>query len=149
MARWQLRCLAALALLVLAGAPARANEQQIRDTLARWTEDFNARRVERICGLFASELRYDYRGFPERGYREMCELLNRSLTDPQRRFSYAFDIKDILVSGDLAAVRLVWTLTVTAPGSPATSAQEYGLDVFRRQADGSWKIIRYLGYEAQ
>jgi ketosteroid isomerase-like protein len=26
--------------------------------------------------------------------------------------------------------------------------QEYGIDLFRRQADGSWKIIRYLAYEA-
>ena len=145
-----LRYLAAGALLTLAclaPAPAAASEAAIRDTLTRWTDDFNARRADRICDLFATELRYDFRGFPERGYRELCDLLQRSLSDPERRFSYALDIKDIIVSGDLATVRLVWTLTVNTSGA-MTRTQEYGLDLFRRQADGSWKIVRYLGYEA-
>jgi ketosteroid isomerase-like protein len=26
--------------------------------------------------------------------------------------------------------------------------KEPGLDVFRRQPDGSWKIVRYIAYEA-
>jgi steroid delta-isomerase len=145
------RRLASLALLaiVLASGTAAASENAIRDTLTRWTEDFNARRADRICDLFAAELRYDYRGFPERGHREICDLLQRSLSDPQRRFSYALDIKDIFVSGDLAAVRLVWTLTAgPRDATAAMRTQEYGIDLFRRQADGSWKIIRYLAYEA-
>ena len=143
----RLAACALLALACFAPAPAAASEAAIRDTLTRWTDDFNARRADRICDLFATELRYDYRGFPERGYRELCDLLHRSLSDPQRRFSYALDIKDIIVSGDFAAVRLVWTLTVNTSAA-TTRTQEYGLDLFRRQADGSWKIVRYLGYEA-
>ena len=46
-------------------------------------------------------------------------------------------------------VRLTWTLTVKAkePPSEVTSI-EPGMDIFRRQADGSWKIFRYIAYEA-
>ena len=43
-------------------------------------------------------------------------------------------------------MRLVWTLTVKQDGSETTSL-EPGMDVFRRQADGTWKIIRYIAYE--
>jgi hypothetical protein len=29
-----------------------------------------------------------------------------------------------------------------------TTSVEPGIDVFRRQSDGSWKISRYIGYES-
>jgi steroid delta-isomerase len=52
-------------------------------------------------------------------------------------------------SGDLAVVRLVWTLeTEREYGVGKKTIQEPGIDVFRRQADGSWKISRYLAYPA-
>jgi ketosteroid isomerase-like protein len=140
-------------LLVAASTPASAqtaaeSEAAIRTALAAWTRDFNARDASRICDLFARDLRYDYRGFPERDYDTLCGLLRRSLTDETRRFTYALDIKEVIVSGELAIVRLVWTLTVTTPGATAAESKEPGLDVFRRQADGSWKIVRYIAYEA-
>ncbi len=113
-----------------------------------WTADFNARKSAAICDLFALDLRYDYRGQPERGYQDVCDLLQRSLSDPTRRYSYYPEIKEIIVSGDLAVVRLSWTLTVTGAGhTEATISKEPGLDIFRRDANGRWKIIRYLAYE--
>jgi ketosteroid isomerase-like protein len=138
--------------LLLLAAPAlgaeSADEAAIRAALTAWTADFNAGRAAHICDLFSPDLRYAYRGFPERGYREICDLLHRSLARRDRRFTYALDIKEILVSGDLGIVRLVWTLGVSDPATGTTAlSREPGLDVFRRQADGGWKIIRYLAYE--
>lgn len=121
----------------------------IRSALAQWTKDFNARDASRICDLFASDLRYDYRGFPERDYDALCGLLHKSLADRTKQFVYSLDVREIMVSGDLAVVRLTWTLEVTIPGAAnAVESKEPGLDIFRRQADGSWKIIRYIAYEA-
>jgi uncharacterized protein (TIGR02246 family) len=132
-----------------AAQPADKAEAAIRDALAKWTADFNARDAERICDLFAPDLVYDYRGFPERTHDDLCGLLRRSLADGTRQFTYALDIKEIIVAGDLAVVRLVWTLRTRLPGeSTAVESKEPGLDVFRRQPDGSWKIIRYIAYEA-
>lgn len=139
-----------LATSLVAATPAAAApdaEQQIRTAITRWTEDFNARRADRICDLFAPDLRYDYRGFMERGYKDICALLKRSLDDPARRFRYALDIKEVLVAGDLAVVRLVWILNTSREGAGTTTTEEPGMDVFRRQPDGSWKIIRYIAYE--
>lgn len=149
-----LAALAAACGLATAAAPASAQadaaaDRAIRDALSKWTDDFNARYPRRICDLFASDLVYDYRGFPERGYADLCNLLKRSLADPSRRFAYTLDIREIIVSGDIAIVRLVWTLRISRDGSAeVTETREPGLDVFRREADGAWRIARYMAYEA-
>jgi ketosteroid isomerase-like protein len=131
-----------------AAQPADA-ESAIRAALAKWTEDFNAGRTQTVCELFSRDLRYDYRGQSERTYRDICDLLRRSLSDRTQRYAYTLAIKEILVSGELAVVRLVWSLTVTkADGSGRTVTQEPGMDVFRKQPDGAWKIVRYIAYES-
>ena len=156
----RLRCRTAPALAVmfiaLAYAPPRAAaaeareppEAAIRTALEKWTADFNAGNAGQICDLFAFELRYDYRGHPERNYRDICGLLRRSLEDRTKSYAYALDIKEILVSGELAVVRLVWTLRIRSNDAPeSVKSVEPGMDIFRKQADGNWKIIRYIAYE--
>ena len=143
---------AAFALIILlgramaqSGSPA---EMAIRDALVTWTRHFNARDTGEICSLFAPELRYDYRGHPERGFEDICGLLRRSLADRTKHYSYSLQIREIIVSGDLAVVRLVWTLKVIPVGSTnATISEEPGMDIFRQQPDGNWKIVRYIAYE--
>jgi len=139
--------------LTLFASPLRAAaettaQDEIRATLAKWTEEFNAGNAQVVCSLFSPELRYDFRGYPERGYRDVCSRLLRSLADASKRYAYGLDIREIIVSGDIAVVRLVWTLTVTPPTGQTVTSIEPGMDVFRREPDGSWKIIRYLAYEA-
>jgi len=136
----------------LAGLPAAADteaEKAIRDALSKWTSDFNGRDATRICDLFAPDLRYDFRGTPERDYVAMYSALHGALGDRSKTLTYSFDIKEIIVSGDMAIVRLVWTSRVSREGSSEViETREPGLDVFRRQADGKWRISRYMAYEA-
>jgi ketosteroid isomerase-like protein len=137
---------AALAKPVAAEQSAQA-EAQIRATLTRWLSDFNAGKASNVCGLFAIDLRADVRGQPERGYAALCDLLERSLHDPERAYSYALTIKEIVAWGDTAVVRLVWTLTMRQRGRPGQEQSvEPGMDVLRRQTDGSWKIVRFMAY---
>lgn len=142
---------AALALLLFAAPAGRAladsAEETIQATLGQWTRDFNARKADEVCNLFSPELRYDFRGYPERGYDDICALLHRSLRDPSRTYKYALEIKDIFVSGDLAVVRLTWTLTVALPNGQIVTTIEPGMDVLRKDKAGAWKIIRYVAYE--
>lgn len=144
----------ALSLAGLASAQLRAEtsepaQNEIRTALMQWTADFNARKLSAICDLFAPDLRYDYRGFPERGYQDVCGLLQRSLNDPKKRYSYSPAIKEIIVAGDLAVVRLTWMLTVRTEGEPGeVTVEEPGMDIFRKRPDGRWKIIRYVAYGA-
>lgn len=142
---------ALLALLLVAAPAGRVladnADDAIRGTLEQWTKDFNAGNASAVCNLFAPELRYDFRGYPERGYNDICTLLHRSLSDTSKRYEYALDIREIIASGDLAVVRLTWTLTVTLPNGQLVTTSEPGMDVLRKGPEGQWKIIRYIAYE--
>lgn len=131
-----------------AAEPADAAREAIRAALMNWTADFNSGRAQEICNLFSLDLVYEYRGHPERRYDDICDLLQRSLADPTKRYAYSLVVKEILVSGELAVVRLVWTLQTSSPAAGGNVvSREPGMDVFRRQPDGSWKIIRFIAYE--
>jgi ketosteroid isomerase-like protein len=137
-----------LASLVLANAPAaRADDaDDIRARLELWTDDFNAGRADAVCDLFSKEAISNYRGQPERNYEEICGLLQKSLADPARQYRYQLDLREIIVEGDIAIVRLTWTLFV-APLN--VTSVEPGMDVFRKEADGKWRIVRYMAYEEE
>jgi uncharacterized protein (TIGR02246 family) len=127
-------------------SPAQA---AIRAALTQWMADFNAGNADKVCGLFAPDLIAQYRGQPERDYGALCDLLKRSLNDRSKTYAYSLAIKEIIVAGDLAVVRLTWTLKVKPKdGAGEIISDEPGMDIFRRQGDGSWKISRYIAYEA-
>jgi uncharacterized protein (TIGR02246 family) len=127
-----------------------AVQNQIRVALEKWKLDFNAGDASQVCTLFAPDLISNFRGQPEDTYNSLCANMQAALTDPAKTYHYDLEIKEILVSGDLAVVRLVWTLKVRPKNNAASEAttREPGMDIFRRQSDGSWKISRYMAYEA-
>jgi uncharacterized protein (TIGR02246 family) len=138
-----------VALLWLASPQVSAEadpEAAIRAALEQWRQDFNARRSEHICDLFAKDLLYDFQGLPEQNYALLCDRLNKALASETPNITYGLRIKEVIVSGDLAVVRLTWISTVTMADGTSETDDEQGLDVFARQADGTWKIIRYIAY---
>jgi len=142
----------AAALLIAFAAPAFAQtasgEAEVRAALKQWMTDFNAGRADKVCDIFAPTLRADVDGFPERTFDVQCKVLQTVLASPDHTLSYAVDIKEILADGDMAAVRLVWTLTSKKKGSDETKVtEEQGLDIFGRSSDGRWQIIRFMSFE--
>ncbi len=117
---------------------------EVRARLERWAADFNAGRKAEACDLFSKTLVSDYRGQAEGDFATRCRLIERAIDNPTHSFRYEPAIKEIIVAGDLAIVRLDWILTVT-PGD--VRAVESGLDVFRKEDDGAWRIVRFMGYD--
>jgi len=125
--------------------PARdVNEDRgaIEAALQQWPKDFNAENVDGVCGLFSADAVLAFPGGEDRNRAEFCQRMQKLFVDPARQFSYAEpDIREVLVDGDLATVKLFWTLTTSdKAGKVLDTGVEDGLDVFRRQPDGSWKI---------
>lgn len=131
---------------VSAGSAAAGPADEIRQRIAQWTDDFNNGRKAAACDLFSKTLQSTVQGQGEAGYTTRCALLSKAIDDPDRDFRYSVDIEEIGVEGDLAFVRLDWTLTIT-PGD--ITSLEPGLDIFRREPDGAWRIVRYMSYEAE
>jgi uncharacterized protein (TIGR02246 family) len=128
--------------------PTKAAENEIRSAIENWRAAFNARDEERLCALFAPDLVANYQGEPERDYASLCEMLRAAIRDPDVTYRYSVEIDEIVVYAETAIVRLVWALEIEKAGSPKQTIEEPAVDVFHRQADGSWKISRYLAYPA-
>jgi ketosteroid isomerase-like protein len=125
-----------------------AAEKEIRGAIENWRFLFNAGNEEQVCDLFAPDLVANYQDEPERDYSSLCEMLRTALRDREANYTYSVRINEIMVYGEAAVVRLVWTLEIDKAGTPKQSIEEPAVDIFRRQADGSWKISRYLAYPA-
>ncbi len=146
------RCLAIFVTIALTGVATAANadsaadEAAIRQRFLRWTADFNAKNAAGACDLFAPDLVYSLPEIVHGTQKTMCTNLAKMLARPDIGLHYDNpDIHEIVVSGDLAVVRLTWTLTVEAHGARDTTTEE-GLDIFRRQPDGRWSIARYIAF---
>lgn len=136
-----------LAFCTSAGAGAASDEALIRARLEAWATAFNARDAGGVCALFAQDLQSDTQAARNIGKAATCMRLRDALAAPDRKLTYAAEVHDVLVSGDLAVVRLTWTLTVEH-GGPSVQSREIGLDVFRRDADGEWRIVRFMAFSA-
>jgi steroid delta-isomerase len=134
------------ATMKMAYADSEADKTAIVQRLQRWTAAFNAKDAAGTCDLFAPDLVYS---IPEvvHGTREtMCSNLAalHARSDIKLRYDNPA-IHEILVAGDVAVVRLTWTLTTETKGARDTTTEE-GMDVFRRQPDGRWSIARFIAF---
>ncbi len=125
-----------------------AAQNEIRSALEKWQSAFNDRDERQVCDIFAPDLVANYQGAPERDYASLCQLLQTAVQDPEKTYHYSLNVDEILVYDETAVVRLVWTLEIETDGAPKETVEETAVDIFRHQADGSWKISRYLAYPA-
>jgi ketosteroid isomerase-like protein len=144
----------ATAALALFGAAAEAKgaydsaaaKAAITDRLHRWTAAFNAQDLVTVCGLFTPDLSYTVDGILNGSREGLCASIRAALARRDLKLRYDKPtIHEILVSGDLAVVRLTWTLRAEKNGVRDITREE-GMDVFRRAPDGLWSIARYIAF---
>lgn len=114
--------------------------------LRQWTASFNNRDKAAACDLFSKSLVSDVRGQGAAGYDARCAIVSGALDDPRRSFHYDLDIKEVIVDKTIAVVRLDWVLRIS-PGD--VTSTEIGLDVFRKESDGRWRIVRFMAYSPE
>jgi ketosteroid isomerase-like protein len=128
---------------------ASAAKAAIVERLHRWTAAFNARDLAAVCGLFAPDLSYTVDDTLNGSRDRLCANMATALSKPGVELRYDEpSIHEILVSGDLAVVRLTWTLTAEKNGSRDVNTEE-GMDVFRLAPDGVWSILRFIAFSTR
>ena len=142
--------IAAVAAAVAMTAPARAgsaaDEAAIMQRLQRWTTAFNAKDTARVCNLFAPDLIYSVPEVEQGSRTTLCANLDKVLARPEPQLHYDNpEVHEIIVAGDLAVVRLTWTLAAQAKGEKDTTTEQ-GMDILRRQPDGRWSIARFVSF---
>lgn len=150
--RATLTCALAAAATLLASPAAQAEgpEDEIRAQFDTWTEAFNRRDATSVCQTYSDDLLAIWPGLPDADKTTACARIGEALSDAARDITYDAQIEEILLapSGDFAAVRSIWTLGVENAGAVSTS-QERRLDILAREADGSWRIRRVIGFPAE
>ena len=134
--------LAAVTTTASARADAEADKTAITERLRVWTAAFNTHDAAGICDLFAPDLVVTIPGALEGNREALCGGLAALQARPDLQLHYDNpDIREIIISGDLAVVRIVWRLT-TRKGADQDVTTEAGIDIFKRQPDGRWSIAR-------
>jgi uncharacterized protein (TIGR02246 family) len=138
--------LAGIVVATPACANADSDRAAITERLRHWAEAFNTRDAAGVCDVFAPDL---VSTVPEvlNGNRDaLCTRLAALLARPDLSLHYDNpDIREIIVSGDVAIVRLFWTLTARK-GAGQSVTHEAGIDIFKRQPDGKWSIARFMSF---
>jgi steroid delta-isomerase len=140
-------CLLAVAAATMqARADEAADKASITARLRGFADAFNRRDDVGVCDVFAPDLIATIPLAVESSREQLCGNLERLLSrsDLQLRYDYP-DIREIIVAGDIAIVRIVWVLTVRK-GAEEETTPETGIDVFRRQPDGRWSIARFATF---
>jgi ketosteroid isomerase-like protein len=134
--------LLAAAPLLRADDPPKSVETLIRARLAAWETAYNSGDRKTTFAIWAPDLVGWYPGVPDITFaREKAALEAPAPSGPRSRLHV--QIVEVLVSGDLAVVRDIWTET-PPEGSAASPTRIPSFEVWRCQADGDWKIARWI-----
>jgi uncharacterized protein (TIGR02246 family) len=124
-----------------AGAAQHTPRKAVVAAVDAWPGAWERRDGDAICGLFARDAVLVFQGRPDRDYATACAQFRRLAADPDTEVHYRRpQIQSVAVSGRLAAVRLIWTVTIRSADGTTETSREQGLDVLRRGADGRWRI---------
>jgi uncharacterized protein (TIGR02246 family) len=134
----------AVAKILAVGEPA-ASEKQIeagvRAEFARWTEAYKRHDLQETMMIFDPQVRFAFQGGPDVGYAEL-ERSYAAEFKTDTTAEWVGSIDEVQASGDLAAEFSTWKLIEHRDGKEVELAQNRGMDLFRLNARGEWRIIR-------
>ena len=120
--------------------PADIDRAEVMGTTAELLAAVNTSDVERCAAVWAADGVLMPPHHPSvRGHQAIVEYFRNLFS--RRTFRFTFTSSDIQLAGDTALERVTYTATIW-PGDDGASIEDAGkgLHVYRRQADGSWKL---------
>jgi len=119
-----------------------ADEQAIRQLIARWLEATHNGDVEAVLSLIATDAIFLVPGQPPMQGRDAFERSLRTVLADNAIESHS-EINEIVVSGDLAYCRTQLAVTITSKhGKLPLQRTGHTLSILRKDASGQWLLIR-------
>jgi uncharacterized protein (TIGR02246 family) len=115
------------------------DERAIRDVIAKWLSASATGDTETVLSLMSNDVEFLVAG-RSFGKEEFSAGQNALAT---HRIEASSDVREVVVSGDLAYARTELTVTMT-PLAGGESVRRKGptLSIFRRGQDGRWVLAR-------
>lgn len=115
------------------------DERAIRDVISTWLSASAAGNNEKVLSLMSDDVVFLVAG-RSFGKEEFSAGQNAHAT---HRIEASSDVREVVVSGDLAYARTELTVTMTPlAGGAGTRRTGPTLSIFRRDASGRWVLIR-------
>jgi uncharacterized protein (TIGR02246 family) len=123
----------------LTGFDVTDDEQAIRKLIGTWMQASQSGDVATVLSLMTDDVVFMVPGREPFG-REVFETATRATNAP--RIDGTNEIVELRVLGDWAFTRNRIDLTVTPPAGEPVHRSGYTLTLFRKGADGSWRLAR-------
>jgi len=144
---WLAKGLASGLVVMAAAGSALADEAADRAAIealnARWVAAYEAGDYAAIPALYTEDALIMPRGRPAiEGRAALAERLGGLAAG--RGVDIGFEVRELVVEGDLAWLVSRFAVTYTPPGEQGAAVTEHGrsLIIYRRGADGEWRIHR-------
>jgi uncharacterized protein (TIGR02246 family) len=117
------------------------DEKAIRDMEAAWGKEYTSKDLDKVMAHYADDASVLMTDMPiHTGKDSIRPLFKDLLADP----NFALDIQtgkvEVAKSGDVAYSQGTYTFVATGPKKkPVTEKGKY-IEVYKKQADGSWKV---------
>jgi uncharacterized protein (TIGR02246 family) len=119
-----------------------AAEQAVRNVIARWHRATAAGDVQTVLGLMADDALFLSAGQAPMSGRAAFERGLRQLL-ASHSIESSFDVHEVVAQGDLAYARAdLEVRAIPRAGGPAATRRGSALSIFRRGADGAWRLTR-------
>jgi ketosteroid isomerase-like protein len=122
----------------------------LRDSVMQADRDFNTdfakRRVEGWVSWFdTAGVQVDPAGTTPKGHDQIRAHMTEAFGDSTRILDWRPVMAEVSADGAMAHTIGTWDFHVRGKDSAATAGSGHYLTVWRRQADGSWKVLADIG----
>ena len=124
-----------------------ADAQAIRAKILQGARGFMLGDPDTVLAHYARDIVLSYPGIPDMDHATLARSygeLRRRPAGERATTTPTFD--EVLVSGDLAVVRVRWTTTITDSTGRASTRRLRDMQVWRRERDGQWMFVRGMHY---
>ncbi len=115
------------------------DERAIRELVETWFAASKAGDHAAVLDLIAEDAIFMVPGQPPFGKQTFAEALEGM---KGYKSEGASDIQELQVLGAFAFLRNHIAFTITPPGAPPITRSGYTLTIFRKEADGRWRLAR-------
>ena len=118
-----------------------ADEAAIRASIREWSAAAQAKDAAKFVSFYVDDAVVMMAGAPDiSGIAAIREGIGGMMQDPAFALSFAADTVVVARSGDLAYETGAYTMSMTGPDNKPATEQGHYVVVWRKQADGAWKV---------
>lgn len=118
-----------------------ADEQAIRDVVAKWMKATQATDTETILSLMTDDAVFLRPGYPPMRKPEFAAGLQAQASGAAPKFEGHSEIQEVQVAGDWAFMWSNLTVVAHPPGGTPSTRKGNTLTIFRKQ-NGNWALAR-------